>query len=183
MTVPASWVKSTRTDGNYKTTVKRTHCCWPKAGSADEKKVRHLIRECSDPDEENWLFLEGSLKGFFDNYKEAERYITDKLGTESTETELERLLTIGDRAAQQEKQSKGKKLMVKTPLQPLNTPLSNVSPNHREDNHCTPSVAPSTSGVYIYSFHMITQLNSITEFWVPGISLCQVLVATVFLTW
>lgn len=77
----------------------------------------------------------------------AEGFITEKLGTVSTETEVERLISIGDRAAQQEKAIK-KQTLSKTLLLPLNTPPSNGSSNRTPVNQCTPTVTPSTSGVY-----------------------------------
>lgn len=159
MTVPATWIKAIRRPrpageisscspkNNY---VKVTHCFWPNKGSDDEKKVGRLIKECSEPDEGKWVCLDGSLKGFFNSMKEAEAYITEKLGTESTENDVDRLLAVGDKAARpaEEKERKGNKTKgSKTPsaLSCAATTSSSTPTSVKQT-----SSTPSTSGIYVH---------------------------------
>lgn len=107
LTVPASWIKSCNKvstaegsveDDCSQTVDKKTtgaYCFWPHKNSTDEKNVRRLIANWSDPDKQNWLCLPGVLKGFFNTFKEAEAMITEKVGTKSTDSEIERVICSG----------------------------------------------------------------------------------------
>lgn len=75
MSVPSSWIL----DEPKSKVDKTSWCYWPKKGSTDEKDVKKLIRNCSDPHPMSWSTLPGRIKGSnFKGWNEAESYVTEK---------------------------------------------------------------------------------------------------------
>lgn len=86
MSVPSSWIVE---EPKNKANKKISWCYWPNKGSTEEKQVRGLIKNCSDPHAESWSVLPGRIKGSFKSFKEAESYVSEKIGTISTSTDTE----------------------------------------------------------------------------------------------
>lgn len=86
MTIPSSWMVE---EPMNKVDKKISWCYWPKNESADEKQLEKLIKNSSDPFPESWSMLPGRIKGKFKSFEEAESYISEKIGTFTTSTDIE----------------------------------------------------------------------------------------------
>ena len=160
MTVPGSWIRSTKKvntdvsgeeDGfsRGKKLTGSCYCFWPQSKTADEKYIRNLISTCSDPDVQTWQCLPGVLKGFFSSVKEAESMISEKIGTRSAESDVERLSCMGDKAAAQRgkepKKSDTKKVNSHRGLFPaFSTTQRTVSSPSQQHSTTTPMVPLET---------------------------------------
>ena len=88
------------------------------------RNVNRLIQSCAEANKATYLQLEGITKGKFDSIQEADDYISIKSGKDSTESEFERLITIGQAAFRKQKQRESapiKQVAKHTP--PKNLPI------------------------------------------------------------
>lgn len=180
LTVPKGWVRSVKTSSETTGTEKlKTKCFYPIEGSEEESRVRKLTSMCSDPDLNNWKLLDGVVKGIFSSQREAEAYITDKLGTLSSGTvtdidkanldSLEKKSALAVKRKSSEKKSEKNcrpsprtvSIMTRSPAP--NVPRTPTSMSQRRHNPSPNSTSNNISGmhhtvlklIYIFSFSLL----------------------------
>ena len=85
MSIPSSWIVK---EPKHKVD-KTSWCYWPIKGSTDEQQLKKLIKNCSDPHPKSWSVLPGRIKNSFKSLREAESYVSEKIGTISTTADSE----------------------------------------------------------------------------------------------
>jgi len=101
--VPTSWVKKLASPDNSR----KDECWWPKKGSREELDIQTLIRDCSEPDKEEWTRHPGVSLGEFDDYYRCTAALVTYEGETATEDDDEMDVTlsrISNEIAQQEKE-------------------------------------------------------------------------------
>lgn len=149
MSIPSSWIVKEPKNKVDKT----SWCYWPNKGSTDEQQVKKLIKNCSDPHPKSWAVLPGRIKSRFKSLREAESYVSEKIGTISTTTDSEVNKRGILKQLEHEAALKVKKSSVSTPPNNASTSSTKKSPPRRIDLETkalnatprtnTPSVSPA----------------------------------------
>lgn len=59
------------------------------------RRVAHLIRSCSNPNQSSWIKLPGRIKGRYQSYSDAEAYIEYKGGSIGSEEDRIAIINVG----------------------------------------------------------------------------------------
>ena len=129
MSIPSSWIVKEMNN----IVDKMSWCYWPKKGSTDEKQVKKLIKNCSEPHTKSWVVLPGRIKNSFKSLREAESYVNEKIGTISTTTDSEVNKRGILKQLEHEAALKVKKNSVSKPPNNASTCTTNKSPPRRSD--------------------------------------------------